>query len=65
MDFHKVSIEELCARFHTNPETGLTPDRAAENQAKYGPNELTPPPKTPGSRFFPAVATAFLLTPLL
>ena len=59
MDFHKVSVEELCARFHTDIETGLTSEVAAENQKKYGPNELTPPPKTPGLFLFPAAASTF------
>jgi len=49
VDVHKVSIDELCSRFHSDVEIGLTDERAEENQAKYGPNSLTPPPTTPGS----------------
>lgn len=47
MDVHKVSVDELCKRFYTNLDTGLSTKQAGENFAKYGPNALTPPPTTP------------------
>lgn len=48
LDVHKVDVDELCKRFNTNLEVGLTKESAAENRTKYGPNSLTPPPTTPG-----------------
>merc|ERR1711872_64072 len=47
IDVHKVSIEELCKRFKTGVERGLTENQAKANQTEYGPNALTPPPQTP------------------
>jgi sodium/potassium-transporting ATPase subunit alpha len=47
LDVHKVHIEELCKRFNTNLETGMTKEAAVEGQKKYGRNCLTPPPTTP------------------
>jgi len=48
IDVHKVSVEELCKRFKVpSLENGLTDKQAAANLAEYGPNALTPPPKTP------------------
>jgi len=47
LDVHKISHDDLCRRFHTHRENGLTKDQARENTAKYGPNALTPPPTTP------------------
>jgi len=44
VDVHKVSLDELCKRFSTNIENGLTPDQARINLEKYGMNALTPPP---------------------
>jgi len=49
IDVHKVSVEELCHRFKTNTETGLTTEQAKANQEEYGFNALTPP--TPPSEF--------------
>ena len=34
-------------RFNTNLEKGLTKEAAAEGNAKYGLNRLTPPPTVP------------------
>ena len=48
LDVHKVDVDDLCKRFNTNLEVGLTKESAAENRTKYGPNSLTPPPTTPG-----------------
>lgn len=50
MDVHSVDIQELCKRFNTNLDRGLTNEGAAENRKLYGPNALTPPPTTPGIR---------------
>merc|ERR1712088_299652 len=47
VDFHKVSTAELCQRFGTNLETGLTSTQAKANLVRDGPNKLTPPPTTP------------------
>ncbi|XP_025081669.1 sodium/potassium-transporting ATPase subunit alpha-B-like isoform X3 [Pomacea canaliculata] len=47
MDEHKVPIEELYERFGTDPNTGLTPERAKEILLRDGPNMLTPPKTTP------------------
>merc|ERR1712038_1070071 len=47
LDVHKVEVDELCKRFKTNIENGLTPDQAKANIEEYGLNALTPPPTTP------------------
>jgi len=49
LDIHEVNIEELCKRFDTNLQTGLSYINARSNQEKYGINTLTPPdePTTP------------------
>eukprot|EP00095_Tigriopus_kingsejongensis_P010824 maker-scaffold1135_size60270-snap-gene-0.14 protein:Tk10824 transcript:maker-scaffold1135_size60270-snap-gene-0.14-mRNA-1 annotation:"na+ k+-atpase alpha subunit" len=47
LDVHSVEIEELCKRFNTNLDNGLTKRQVEENLAKYGKNALTPPPTTP------------------
>ena len=47
LDVHKVSLDELCKRFSTNLDAGMTAAQAKINQDQYGPNALTPPPTTP------------------
>ena len=47
LDVHKVSLDELCKRFSTNLDAGMTAGQAKINQDQYGPNALTPPPTTP------------------
>ena len=47
LDVHKVAPDELCKRFGTDINRGLTDSRAKENYDQYGPNALTPPPTTP------------------
>ena len=47
IDVHKVDVDVLCKRFHTDIENGLTTDQAAEGLKEHGRNELTPPPTTP------------------
>ncbi|XP_064651492.1 sodium/potassium-transporting ATPase subunit alpha-like isoform X1 [Lineus longissimus] len=47
MDDHKIPIEELYDVLGTDPNLGLTPDKAKEVFARDGPNCLTPPKTTP------------------
>merc|ERR1719187_1819639 len=47
LDVHKVPIEELCKRFKTEIESGLTDTQAKKSLKEHGLNELTPPPTTP------------------
>jgi len=47
IDTHKAPLDELCKRFNTNIERGLTVEAAKAGNEKYGLNALTPPPKTP------------------
>ena len=46
LDVHMVSMENLFERFDSSLQ-GLTASQAEKNLEKYGPNTLTPPPKTP------------------
>merc|ERR1711931_405743 len=47
IDVHKITADELLKRFGTSIESGLSATQADANLAEYGPNALTPPPKTP------------------
>ena len=47
VDDHKIDLEELMARLGTSLDEGLSNDAAKRLIAKNGPNEPTPPPKTP------------------
>ncbi|CAD5122368.1 DgyrCDS10804 [Dimorphilus gyrociliatus] len=47
LDEHKVPIDELYARFESNPDSGLTSETAKRVLARDGPNELSPPKTTP------------------
>ncbi|XP_067939031.1 sodium/potassium-transporting ATPase subunit alpha-B-like [Watersipora subatra] len=47
MDEHTIPIEELYHRLSSNPEMGLTVDKAREVLERDGPNELSPPKTTP------------------
>jgi len=47
VDAHKVSLEELCKRFNTNIESGLTKEQVAEGQKEHGPNQVKNPPQVP------------------
>jgi len=47
LDVHKVSLDELCKRFSTDLDKGLSDNQAKANNEQYGPNALTPPPTTP------------------
>ncbi|PVD27597.1 hypothetical protein C0Q70_12761 [Pomacea canaliculata] len=47
MDEHKIPIEELYERLGTDPNSGLSPEKAREVLLRDGPNQLTPPKTTP------------------
>ncbi|XP_017317367.1 sodium/potassium-transporting ATPase subunit alpha-2 isoform X5 [Ictalurus punctatus] len=47
LDDHKLSLEELSARYEVDLFKGLTHKRALEILARDGPNVLTPPPTIP------------------
>merc|ERR1712127_851505 len=47
IDVHKVGIDELCKRFSTTLDNGLTDAQAAKGLVEHGHNELTPPATTP------------------
>ena len=47
LDVHVVEASELCERFSTNLDKGLTTEQAKKNIEEYGPNALTPPKTTP------------------
>lgn len=42
---HKMTIEQVCSQYQTDPELGLTPEQARDILARDGPNALTPPKK--------------------
>eukprot|EP00127_Corallochytrium_limacisporum_P001578 Clim_evm31s66 gene=Clim_evmTU31s66 len=47
MDEHLIPLQELCARYDTDPGTGLNSKIAAERLLRDGRNCLTPPKQTP------------------
>jgi len=47
IDWHTITLEDLCSRLETNTQTGLTKEKAAEILERDGPNSLSPPPTTP------------------
>merc|ERR1712227_638772 len=47
IDVHRVSVDELCKRFKTTVENGLTDDLVTAGLKEHGPNALTPPPTVP------------------
>ena len=47
MDEHKIELNELYARFQTNPLIGLTDQQAEDKRAIFGDNILTEKKKTP------------------
>ncbi|XP_063217399.1 sodium/potassium-transporting ATPase subunit alpha-like isoform X2 [Bacillus rossius redtenbacheri] len=47
IDTHRISIEELCQRFRTNTEVGISHNKAASRLKRFGPNALAPPKQTP------------------
>uniref|UniRef100_A0A7S4QXK3 Cation-transporting P-type ATPase N-terminal domain-containing protein n=1 Tax=Alexandrium monilatum TaxID=311494 RepID=A0A7S4QXK3_9DINO len=44
---HELDSKKLAAELHSDLERGLDGDRARELLARDGPNEITPPPRTP------------------
>ncbi len=42
---HREAVDDLVERLGLDPQNGLTDDEAAARLAKYGRNELPPPPK--------------------
>jgi len=47
MDEHKIPLAELCERFKTDAERGLTEEDARARLKRDGPNRLTPAKPTP------------------
>lgn len=47
MDEHIIPLRDLYQRLGSNPDRGLTSNKAKEVFARDGPNALTPPKKTP------------------
>ncbi|CAF3630211.1 unnamed protein product [Rotaria sordida] len=47
IDEHKITLEEVVARYETNIEQGLSAAKAREFLEKNGPNSLTPPREVP------------------
>jgi sodium/potassium-transporting ATPase subunit alpha len=47
IDVHKVHLDELCKRFFSDQDKGLTTAQVKINAEHYGANALTPPPTTP------------------
>ncbi|GFS76136.1 hypothetical protein NPIL_367141 [Nephila pilipes] len=47
MDEHIIPLRDLYQRLGSNPDRGLTSNKAKEVLARDGPNALTPPKKTP------------------
>lgn len=47
MDEHKISMDELLARYHVTVERGLTTEQARQTFERDGPNALSPPKTTP------------------
>ncbi|XP_075396555.1 sodium/potassium-transporting ATPase subunit alpha-4 [Tenrec ecaudatus] len=47
MDDHKLTLEQLSAKYSVNLARGLTPEQAQQILEREGPNVLTPPPTTP------------------
>ncbi|XP_048214150.1 sodium/potassium-transporting ATPase subunit alpha-4 [Perognathus longimembris pacificus] len=47
LDDHKLTLEELSAKYSVDLTQGHSPERAREILLQEGPNTLTPPPSTP------------------
>lgn len=46
-DCHTIPLEDLCRRFDTNPERGISKKLAADRLIQNGPNALTPSRQDP------------------
>jgi len=44
LDWHHVSIDEALRRFDVSPKTGIDTPQAQRRVARYGPNQISPPP---------------------
>ena len=40
IDAHNATVEELCKRFNTNIESGLTKEQVVESKEEQGPNQV-------------------------
>eukprot|EP01096_Ripella_sp_DP13-Kostka_P016065 TRINITY_DN770_c0_g1_i1.p1 TRINITY_DN770_c0_g1~~TRINITY_DN770_c0_g1_i1.p1 ORF type:complete len:1051 (-),score=455.74 TRINITY_DN770_c0_g1_i1:24-3176(-) len=47
IDEHIIPLEDLLARYDSDPSNGLTSAKAAANLARDGPNSISPPAPTP------------------
>jgi hypothetical protein len=45
VDFHLISVEDLCQRFTLSRKIGLESEQAARRLATNGPNKISAPPK--------------------
>ncbi|OJD35701.1 h k atpase alpha [Diplodia corticola] len=46
VDWHKLTVHDLCIRLSTSLQHGLSADVAARKLKEYGPNAPSPPPST-------------------
>ncbi|KAH9172572.1 sodium-potassium ATPase [Lactarius sanguifluus] len=44
LDWHHVSIDEALRRLGASPQTGIDSPQAQRRAARYGPNQISPPP---------------------
>lgn len=44
LDWHYVSIDEALRRLGASPKTGIDTPQAQRRAARYGPNQISPPP---------------------
>ncbi|KIV88710.1 hypothetical protein PV10_08368 [Exophiala mesophila] len=52
LDWHLISINQICERLKTSVDTGLTPSEVKEKLAQYGRNVPSPPPSQLGRKLF-------------
>eukprot|EP00178_Gracilaria_changii_P014259 TRINITY_DN4032_c0_g1_i2.p1 TRINITY_DN4032_c0_g1~~TRINITY_DN4032_c0_g1_i2.p1 ORF type:complete len:111 (+),score=8.89 TRINITY_DN4032_c0_g1_i2:292-624(+) len=62
MDEHKIPLEELCYRFQTDLEQGLTTEMAIKKNIEEGDNKLPEKKKEPGwLRFLKEITNWFAI----
>ena len=44
LDWHNVSVDEALRRLGVSPKTGIDAPQAQRRTARYGPNQISPPP---------------------